>query len=84
MPSEQRVDMHALQRLVEADAETRRENAAMGGHTHDGGASRLLEQVKFFNYGKAGTVPPEWGKYVKELDPEWLEYQRLQAKFGKA
>lgn len=43
----------------------------------------LLDQIKYYEYGGEGIIPPEWEKsYAHFLDDEWEEYQRLKQKFG--
>lgn len=68
--------------LVLKDAENKKLDAGMGGRWDDGGASVLENQVKFYQYGLKGQVPPEWKEYEKQLDPEYIEYLRLKRKFG--
>lgn len=68
--------------LVLKDAENKKLDAGYSGRWDDGGANRLEEQVKFFKLGMAGTLPPDWDKYKRELDPEYVEYLRLKRKFG--
>ena len=74
-----------ISRII-ADAEKRRRNAGLGGEWGDGGARALLEEVKFFNYGRNyeadKAIPPEWKFYEMEVDPEYEEFQRLKKKFG--
>lgn len=72
-----------LLKVILKDADERRSNAAYGGSHHDGGASAIEAQVKFYNYGRTGQIPPEWDQYMKKLDPEYQEFLRLQKKFGK-
>lgn len=64
------------------DAKDRREAAGFAGEWSDRGATDLETQVRFYNYGRQGTIPPEWVKYQKEFDPEYNEYLRLKKKFG--
>lgn len=68
--------------LVLKDAESKKLDAGYSGRWDDGGGGRLEEQVKFFQYGLRGQVPPEWKEYEKLLDPEYIEYLRLKRKFG--
>lgn len=68
--------------LVLNDASSKRNDAGYGGRMDDGGASRLEDQVKFFQYGLACKLPTEWEGYKKLLDPEYVEYVRLKRKFG--
>ena len=61
-----------------------REDAAYNGSWTDGGASRLEEQVRFFQAGGgSGPIPAEWKQYEKLIDPEYSEFQRLKKKFGE-
>lgn len=73
-----------LKQKVLETAEERREAAALGGESGDGGAHRLIEQVRFYELGESGVIPEEWSVYAKQLDPEWEEYCRLKKKFGGA
>ena len=72
-------------RKVLNDAEERRYNAHAGGEQHDGGASKLEDQVKFYQFGQENILPDEWLKYYHEVmieqDPEYTEYIRLKNKF---
>lgn len=73
--------------LIRRDAEDRRTGAEFSGRWDDGGAECLLDQIKFFNYGRSGTIPHEWEKYrvqaQKEADGEYQDYLRLKDKFEK-
>jgi len=70
--------------LVKEEAFRLRENDGYGGRMD---ASILETQVRFFQFGWAQTIPPEWKKFEKQViksnDPEWKEYQRLKTKFEK-
>lgn len=72
--------------IIRMEAHNARESAGYGGRWDDGGASRLEEQIRFFQYGLQGVLPPEWEKYKdqvkKESDPEYAQYVRLRSKFG--
>lgn len=68
--------------LVLKDAEDKKLDAGYSGRWDDGGGGRLEDQVKFFQYGLKGQIPPEWEGYKKLLDPEYIEYLRLKRKFG--
>lgn len=72
--------------LVLRDARNRKESAGFSGRWDDGGASTLETQVEYYNYGRAGTVPPAWAKFVqqadRESDPEYAKYLELKRKFG--
>lgn len=67
--------------ILKAAAQAR-EDAGYGGRHDDGGASRLEDQVKFYNYGRAGAIPAEWKPYAKHLDPDYQKYLELKKKFG--
>lgn len=71
--------------LVRGEATDRRTGAAWNGSFDDGGSSRLLRDIEYFQYGLQGQMPPAWAKYgetVKsEADPEWETYCRLKNKF---
>jgi len=73
--------IEAIISKVLQDAHQKKEGAAYNGSHGDGGASRLEEQVKFYRYGQKNIMPSEWGKYEKEIDPEYNEYMRLKKKF---
>ncbi|HEY5268389.1 MAG TPA: hypothetical protein VII94_04620 [Candidatus Saccharimonadales bacterium] len=81
MKSEQDAQ-NKLMELVLEDAADSEYGAGMNGSHHDGGASVLKMQVEYYRYGRDGITPPDWNKYLKELDPEYQEYLRLKAKFG--
>jgi len=61
--------------------------AIYNGADSSAGAHRMRDQVKFYEYGQKGTVPPKWQEIAdqvsKEADLEWGEYQRLKNKFEK-
>ena len=71
--------------LILQDAEDRRTAAGYGGRYDDGGAGSLQTQVRFYQYGARGILPPEWAEYRKQAetqaDPEYAEYIRLKKKF---
>lgn len=79
--------IQAIEATVLQVAKDRRESAAYNGAKHDGGASVLEGQVRWYEYGRKGVVPPEWEEYARavknERDPEWKDYQRLRKKFEK-
>jgi hypothetical protein len=72
--------------LIRQEAHDARESAGYGGRWDDGGASRLEDQIRFFQYGLEGILPPEWEKYKdqvrKESDPDYAQYLNLKRKFG--
>lgn len=76
-------NVDAIIKLVLAAAKKAREDAGYGGRHDDGGEGRMKDQVKFYNYGREGIIPPEWKEHEIKLDPEYAEYQRLQQKFGQ-
>jgi hypothetical protein len=80
-------DINKVLELVLAEADTRRLNAGYAGAYGDGGATDLRKAVEYYRYGMTGELPPAWQPYAdkarREADPEWAEYQRLQAKFEK-
>lgn len=78
--------INAVLRKALADAEDMRQGAGYSGSYTDGGAGSLENAVKYYRLGQQGVIPEEWKKYAeqvkREADPEWLELQRLQKKFG--
>lgn len=76
------INVDELIKLVLKDAHNRRESAGYSGRMDDGGARQTESEVKFYNYGRAGKVPPEWATFESQLDPEYQEYERLKQKFG--
>lgn len=75
------INLDKLIDLVLKDANRKEKDAVYAGERSDGGASRLREQVKFYNYGRKNEVPIEWRDYEKQLDEEYEEYLRLKNKF---
>lgn len=74
-----------IQRLIEKvldDANCREQDSAFEGGMSDGGAGRLREQVRFYIYGRDGTIPSEWKIHEHKLDPEYQKYLELKKKFG--
>jgi len=74
--------------FLEKQAQEARLSAAYGGRWDDGGAQALKDQIECWRAGLENRVPDVWGAYAKAFetvsDPEYAEYQRLQAKFGKS
>lgn len=68
-------------KLVLKSAAKAREDAGYGGRHDDGGAKDIEDQVKFYNYGLARQIPPEWQEFANQFDSEYAEYQRLKKKF---
>lgn len=71
--------------VILEDAAQKALNAGYSGEKHDGGASRIVDQVEMFVHGWFKLIPREWGLILSRLkaqkDPEWVEYQRLKNKF---
>jgi hypothetical protein len=78
----QPVNIDKIIELVLQDAVDKELGASQAGGFGDNGASRLREQVAFYNYGRYGIIPQEWGKYTNKLDPEYQKYLELKKKFG--
>lgn len=80
-----------IQDTVTSTAREASEDAAMGGHMSDGGASRMMENLRFFLDGVTGQVPHQYKGIVKSFnkkkleseDPEYKEFLRLSTKFNK-
>ncbi len=72
-----------IKKLVERDADEREVCAAHNGEKHDGGASGLRTDLKFWNEVLNLDVPNRFKKYESQLDPEYEDYKRLKAKFEK-
>lgn len=70
-------------------AQRDRDNAGMSGSLFDGGASTLEAIVEAWVSGMLGEMPTTARvvkaieAYHRDRDPEFAEYQRLHAKFGK-
>lgn len=76
--------MEKIDKIIEEimkDCETKRTNAAYSGSYGDNGASDLEKQIKFYQYGRKGIIPPEWKQYENKIDPEYQEFLRLKKKF---
>lgn len=70
-------------KVILKDAEDKRIGASYSGSCGDGGADKLESQVKFYNYGRQGTIPPEWSEYEIQIDTEYQDYLKLKGKFEK-
>ena len=73
--------------IVLADADTRERNAGLSGRYDDDGAGALRREVEAYQCGMAREVPSTWKHYAEQLlredDPEYAEFKRLAAKFGR-
>jgi len=71
--------------LILKDADKMENDAAMGGAHHDGGASKLKDNVKFWKLGMMKKFPNEWDSYTRqynrENDPDYQKYLLLKHKF---
>lgn len=67
-----------------AEIAQRREDASHSG-TIDPIADALELNLRLYNNGFVKSIPNSWEHfaidYEKTLDPEWVEYLRLKAKF---
>ena len=64
-----------------------RRNAGLSGMQHDGGASIMEREWELFLTGfNRQPLPERFDKHIQEFereqDPEYVEYLRLQEKFG--
>lgn len=89
MKRNQQIDKHidAALGLYAAEAKSREYDAGCAGQMSDGGCSRMLGEIDAYNCGRKGTIPkwlePYMTKVVRQNDPEYETYLRLQKKFGK-
>lgn len=67
-------------RQVEDNAKQMDTNYAFSGGAGSSG-SHLRELATYYNYGRQGQIPPEWEPLIDTLDPDWITYQALHAKF---
>lgn len=83
--------IRAALKLCESAAKDNSSSAAFNGSAHDPGAITLA-RVKAYRDGMNGVLPAFLLPHVAEAerivnsmdDPEFIEYLRLQAKFGKS
>lgn len=70
------------------DAEQRRQSAGYSGALDDGGSGRIKDIVEAFLAGLESRLPESLREYeklhVRETDPEYPAYLRLQKKFGQS
>ena len=73
-----------VDRIMEKAAR-RKEDAALGGHYHDGGYRESQKEIDFFLAGWERVLPSSWRQIAQEIrneaDEDWQEYQRLKKKF---
>ena len=74
-------DFNKIMDMVLDEAIIAKHDAAMGGCMGDGGASVLIDQVRFFKLGWAKQLPKEWKHHVLKADPEYQTYLKLKEKF---
>lgn len=74
-------EINELKNAVYLEAKEREFSAGMNGEHGDRGASRLREQLKFYEMGANLEYPKEWEKYKRHIDPEYKDYERLKRKF---
>ena len=79
----------AIKQAVKSNAHTAKEDAGYSGSWGDGGASAMiskldawLDGIEFAKTGVTELYSHIAARYEKELDPEYVEYIRLQSKFG--
>ena len=81
------MNVEKLLGIVLADADDRERDAGLGGRFDDGGAGALRREVEAYRCGMAREVPSTWKHYAEQLlreaDPEYAEFKRLTAKFGR-
>lgn len=74
-----------LAAVVRREAKRRGDNAGYGGRMDDGGQRAMEESIAMYEAGFSQEIPKEYQPYVdniiKERDPEYLDYLRLQKKF---
>lgn len=75
---------HISKRVITRAAEKALDAGYSGAH-HDGGARRLVSELKAWCRGLDGELPEEFREdcvtITKEEDPEYAEYLRLREKF---
>lgn len=82
--------INEIKKSVTASAENVRMDAGYGGRMDDGGAANMEERLRYWLDGIAFAETGKTFVYQstlqcieKESDPEYLEFKRLQEKFGK-
>lgn len=83
-------DLNLLREAVRKSAKAARDDAGYGGRHDDGGASRMEEQLRYFEdgmtfamTGKSQMYGVTLEKLKRENDPEYKEFLRLKEKFGE-
>jgi len=75
-----------LATAVQAEANTKRENAGYSGSWNDGGAGALESVLNSWLVGLKREIPEMFREIaeemVKQQDPEYQDWLRLNAKFG--
>jgi len=85
--------IHTVLELVRLEADAAETSAACNGAMNDGGARATREQIKIYIAGRNGVIPDSWkhheatairlnGQRELAQNPEFLEFQRLHARFG--
>ena len=73
--------------LYNMAADRAAEDAGWSGALNDGGCKEMKARINSYICGREGKIPDWLEPYIKEAksqeDPEYLEYQRLKAKFEK-
>jgi len=82
--------MAEIEKRVKESAEARRQDAGMSGSMSDGGASESinklntwLDGINFAKTGTSNTYRELIQTIENEVDPDYIEYQRLKEKFEK-
>ena len=75
-------EMELIMKEVLRQASDAQLNASLNGSRHDGGASELREQVKFYRAGMNMEMPREWDVFVLKTDPDYEKWKKLNKKFG--
>lgn len=79
-----------IMKSVTTSAHNVRRDAGYGGRMDDGGAANMEERLKYWldgiNFAETGhtiVYQSTLQRIEKEADPEYVEFKRLQEKFGK-
>ena len=83
--NEFKTNLEAVYQKIKKAAEKAKMDAGYNGSHTDGGASRMLSELKMYQMGFNRTFPSQWKPYLEEVkneqDPEWNLYQKLKEKF---